>query len=150
MGVIILMACGPVRPGTTSPSSAGPGLTVFAAESDAFPSAAKAATEALDQAQVAGFDAPQRSKVSMEVVQLSIECVDPSPTCYAAVGRELKVSQLLFAQIEKGPKPKAVRVTVTLFDVGAGAAKHSAVKVFASEQEATLGVRDVVEEATRP
>ena len=127
-----------------------PTLAVLAAESDAFPQAARAATDSLARARVKGFDNPQLSKVSMEVVQLSIECVDATAACYAAVGKELKVNQLLFAQIEKGPKPKTLRVTVTLFDVDAATAKHSAVQVFPDEEDASYGIRYVVEEATRP
>jgi hypothetical protein len=148
--VIMVMACGPSRPATTPTQSATPTLAVLAAESDSFPKAAKAATEFLYRARVKGFDDPKLSKVSMEVVQLSIECVDATVACYAAVGKELKVNQLLFAQIEKGPTPKTLRVTVTLFDVDAATAKHSAVKVFPDEEDATYGIRDVVEEATRP
>lgn len=148
--VILVMACGGSRPHGAAPPAGKPALAVLPAESDAFPKAAKAATEYLGRARVRGFDEPQLSKVSMEVAQLSIECVEATVSCYSAVGKELKVNQLLFAQIENGPRPKSLRVTVTLFDVDAAAAKRSVVKVFDDEDDASYGMRDVVEEATRP
>lgn len=122
---------------------------VLPAESFAFPRAARATTESLIRAQVGGSGAPQLSKVSLEVVQLSIECVDPSAACYEAVGRSLTASRLLFAQIA-AVKRKQLKVTVTLFTVGADAPTTRVERVFASEDDATAGIAELVAEATRP
>src|SRR5690349_6979220 len=74
-------------------------LVALPAESAAFPNVARAATDSLSHAQVAGLGIAQVSKVSLEVVQISIECVDSSAACYQAVGRSLTANGLLFAQI---------------------------------------------------
>jgi hypothetical protein len=160
---IALSACGqPPRPAapaaspTSSVSTPPPSrarkagkLVVLPAESHAFPRAARATTQSLLQAQVAGVGAPQVSKVSLEVVQLSIECVDPSVECYEAVGRSLTANRLLFAQIAP-VKRRQLKVTVTLFAVGARRPKTTVEKVFASEDAAADGIAALVAEATRP
>jgi hypothetical protein len=124
-------------------------LVALPAESQAFPKVARAATDSLSRAQVTGLGAAQVSKVSLEVVQISIECVDPSAACYQAVGRSLTANGLLFAQIAT-LKRRQLKITVTLFDVDARALRMKAEKVFESEDEATAGVADLVAEATRP
>jgi hypothetical protein len=134
-----------VQPAPRTPEAK---LVVLPAESFAFPRAARATTESLIRAQVGG-GASLLSKVSLEVVQLSIECVDPSTECYEAVGRSLTASRLLFAQIA-AVKRKQLKVTVTLYTVGAKAPKTKAERVFASEDDATAGVAQLVAEATRP
>jgi len=124
-------------------------LVALPAESEAFPRVARAATDSLSRAQVSGLGVAHVSKVSLEVVQLSIECVDPSAACYQAVGRSLTANGLLFAQIA-AIKRRQLKITVTLFDVDAKAPRTKAEKVFASEDEATAGIADLVAEATRP
>ncbi|HSS01406.1 MAG TPA: hypothetical protein VLM79_30310 [Kofleriaceae bacterium] len=124
-------------------------LVALPAESEAFPSVARAATDSLSHAQVAGLGNAQVSKVSLEVVQISIECVDSSAACYQAVGRSLTANGLLFAQIA-ATKQRQLKVTVTLFDVDARASRTKAEKVFESEDEATAGIPELVAEATRP
>jgi hypothetical protein len=124
-------------------------LVVLPAESDAFPRAARATTESLLRAPLAQLGEPQVSKVSLEVVQLSIECVDATTECYEAVGRSLTANRLLFAQIA-AVKRKQLKVTVTLFTVGAKAPRTKAEKVFASEDDATAGIAELIAEATRP
>lgn len=115
------------------------------AESDAFPGAAKATTSALSGAKPTGVDETVASKVSMEVVQLSIECVDATPTCYEAAAKSLSASKLLFASIEsEGKKP---RVSVTMFDLGRS--PRTAEKTFDTEAAAIAGVSGLVAEATR-
>ena len=121
-------------------------LAVLPAESAKFPTAAKAITDSLTSANVAGVDRKEVSKVSLEVVQLSIECVEPTADCYQAVGKSLAANRLLFAQVSG--RSKQVKVTVTLFDVDAKSPK-TAHKTFGSEKEATAGVADLVAEATR-
>jgi hypothetical protein len=142
----------PAAPIAASASPAPPRpikLVALPAESLAFPKAAQAATDSLSRAQVSGLGAAQVSKVSLEVVQLSIECVDPSVACYVAVGRSLTANGLLFAQIARVQRQQ-LKVTVTLFDVDAKASKTRAEKVFASEDDATAGIAELVAEATRP
>jgi hypothetical protein len=137
---------------STTPTNGGKRTwAVLPAESDAFPIAARAATERLRRARVRGMDEPQVSKVSLEVVQLSIECVERTPGCYERVGKSLvpPANELLFAEIDEGPKPESVKVTVTLFDVDSKQRKKAAIKVFASEEDVVWGVADVVAEATK-
>ena len=122
-------------------------LAVLPAESDRFPTVARAITDSLASAKVSGVDRTQLSKVSLEVVQLSIECVEPSVTCYEQVGRSLAANRLLFAQLAPGAK-KQVHVTVTLFDVDTKA-PHTAERLYKNEKDATKGVADLVAEATR-
>jgi hypothetical protein len=121
-------------------------LLTLPVESDAFPNIAKAATSALAHAKVAGVDEHATSKVSIEVVQLSIECVDPTAACYDAAARSLAANKLLFAQIDvDGAKPK---VSITLFD-GASKQPKTVEHTFASEAAAVAGLDGLVSEATR-
>ena len=122
-------------------------LAILPTESDAFPKTASALTDSLKAARITGIDETQVASVSLEVVQLSIECVEPSDDCFQAVGKSLKANRLLFAQIA-GKKP-AVKVSVILFDVDAKARTGHAEKAFTSEQLATAGVQALVAEATR-
>jgi hypothetical protein len=151
LGLVLIAACGHAlsTPGVAS-VQAKVKLAVIPAESDQFPAAAKAASESMASAHVGGIDEMQISKVSLEVVQLSIECVDPTVACYQAIGRSLSANRLLFAQITAGDKPRQLRMTVTLFDVDTQLAKRTAEKVFASEDDATAGTAQLVAEATRP
>lgn len=120
-------------------------LVTLRAESDSFPAAAKAATSALSDAKPSGVDETVASKVSMEVVQLSIECVDATTACYEAAAKSLSANKLLFASIDsEGKKPK---VAVTLFDVGKQ--PKTAEKTFDNEAAAIAGVGGLVTEATR-
>ena len=121
-------------------------LLTLPAESDAFPAIAKAATTALSHAKVSGVDESGVSKVSIEVVQLSIECVDPIASCYDAAAKSLSANKLLFAQIDNdGVKPK---VTVTLFDRASKAPK-TAERTYATEAAAMAGLDGLISEATR-
>lgn len=147
-GLLGLAACHPKPPAAPAQATAAKvTLAVLPAESVAFPHAAQAATQSLAAATVSGVDETQLSKVSLEVVQLSIECVEQTTDCYAKVGKSLEANRLLFAQLAPDGN-KQVKVTVTLFDVDAREPKQ-AEKVYASEREATKGVADLVAEATR-
>ncbi len=141
---IFALACHPTTP--RKPGGAQVTLAVLPAESTTFPKAAHAITESLASATVAGVDRKQVTKVSLEVVQLSIECVEATPACYEKVGKSLAANRLLFAQLSGGKKH--VSVTITLFDVDAKSPK-TAKKTFGSEKEASAGVADLVAEATR-
>ena len=131
----------PVRPAVQ--------LAVIPAESNAFPRAARAVSASLAGARIGGIDETQVSKVSLEVVQLAIECVDPTDACYQAIGRSMAANQLLFARIDPGARKRQLKVTVTLYDVDARAARHTAQKVFASEDQAVEGMAALVAEATQ-
>ena len=123
-------------------------LAVIPVDSDAFPRAARALSASLTAAKVSGVDETTVSKVSLEVVQLSIECVDPTPACYAAIGRSMAANRLLFARIDRTHQ-RGLKISVTLFDVDAKAAARTAEKVFASEDAAAAGAAALVAEATR-
>ena len=151
--VISMMACGSARPVSVAPTTPPPRpqvkLTVIPAESYAFPRAANAVSESLTTATVGGVDQTSVSKVSLEVVQLSIECVDPSDACYQAIGRSMSANQLLFARIDTVTARRQLRVTVTLYDVDAKSAKRTAEKLFVNEDQAVAGAAALVAEATR-
>ncbi len=122
-------------------------LAVLPAESDKFPEAAKAVSISLAGATIAGVDDKQVAGVSLEVAQLSIECVEHTVVCYTKVGRSLSANRLLFAEIAAEGK-KRLRVTVTLFDVDARK-PHSARRVFANEKEASEKIDELVSEVSR-
>jgi hypothetical protein len=145
-----MMACGHAPPAPVPPAPPSKvQLAVIPAESDAFPRAARAVSASLAAAKVSGIDETRVSKVSLEVVQLSVECVDPTRACYEAIGRSMAANRLLFARIGRGAARRQLKITVTLFDVDARAEQRTAEKVFATEAEATAGVAALVEEVTR-
>lgn len=153
--LIGLMGCTPASTKTVTaptPPLDKKSWTVLPAESDEFPIAARAATERLRRARLRGMAEPQMSKVSLQVVQLSVECVEHTPNCYTAVAQSLQppTSEMLFAEIEQGPRKESIKVTVTLFDVMEKKRKKAASKVFPSEEDVVWGVADVVAEATKP
>jgi hypothetical protein len=150
LGCMVLAACGLGRGKPKSaPVVAKTRLAVLPAESDSFPKVAEELSRSLASARVAGVDDMQLSKVSLEVVQLSIECVDPTTACYSAVGKSLNVNKLLFAQLAS--TSNSVTVTLSCFFFSdASAAKKTAEKVFANEAEASAGVAGLVAEATQP
>jgi hypothetical protein len=152
-GILSMMACGPARPVPVAPTPPRPRpkiqLTVIPAESDAFPRAAQAVSTSLSEARIDGVDATSVSKVSLEVVQLSIECVDPTDACYQAIGRSMSANRLLFARIGPGPTRRQLRVTVTLYDVDGRSAKRTADRLFPTEDQAVAGAAALVAEATR-
>lgn len=151
-----MVAMGCAHPPPPSPPPAPPApppskiqLAVIPADSDAFPRAARAVSASLATARVPGVDATTLSKVSLEVVQLSIECVEPTAACYEAIGRSMAANRLLFARIDGGATRRGLKITVTLFDVDARAAVRSAQRAFATEDDATTGVAALVAEVTR-
>src|SRR4051812_47097520 len=152
-GILSMMACGPARPVPAAPRPPPPRrairLTVIPADSDAFPRAARAVTASLSSARITGVDTTAVSKVSLEVVQLSVECVDPTDACYQAIGKSMATNRLLFARIDPGASRRELKVTVTLYDVDAGSATHTAAKLFSTEDQAVAGIPALVSEATR-
>lgn len=147
-----MMACSHSRPAPapmTPPPPSSIRLAVIPADSDVFPRAARALSALLSDAKLQGIDETQVSKVSLEVVQLSVECVDATTACYGAIGRSMAANRLLFARIDGGATKRQLKVTVTLFDVDASSEARSAERVFASEDEATAGVAALVREVAR-
>lgn len=144
--VAAIVGCAHSQPVATTAPIAKIKLLTLPTESDAFPAIASAATTALGHAHVNSVDEQATTKVSIEVVQLSIECVDPSASCYEAAARSLSANKLLFAQVDvDGKKPK---VSVTLFDRANRAVKTVA-HTFATEADAVAGLDGLVAEATR-
>ena len=147
---LVLCACGGHSPPPVAPAPPKVvTLAVLPAESDTFPVAAKATTDSLSRAHITGVDRTQVSKVSLEVVQLSIECVEATPACYQQVGKTLAADRLLFAQIAPGPKKKQLKVTVSLFDVQVAGEPKTAEKVFRSEKDAESGIDALVGEVAK-
>jgi hypothetical protein len=146
-----VMACGGAHPPPVEPAApaAKLQLAVIPAESDAFPGAARALSASLASAKLAGVDETRLSKASLEVVQLSIECVDATDACYQAIGRSMAANRLLFARIDGGAKQTQLKVTVTLYDVDARAVKRTRQRTFDSEGEASAGAAALVAEVTR-
>jgi hypothetical protein len=84
----------------------------------------------------------------MEVAQLAIECTQPTPACYGAVGQSLEADQLLWAELHAGSarQPK-IRVAVVLYDVRAGNAPTRVEKTFEGPQAAREGIAALVDGA---
>lgn len=104
-------------------------------------------------AHVPGATAHSQATVTIEDAQLSVECVESTAACYAAVGKSLGANRLVFAEITKGgkkKKPAGIKVTVTLFDVDAGAVTRSSDRSFKKEAEAVSAVKDLVDAALGP
>jgi hypothetical protein len=125
-------------------------LAVLPVDGDAFPQIAASLNNALHDVKVKGVDDYFLSKVTLEVVQLSIECVQPTSDCYSAVGKSLSANKLLLghiAPVGKKRRDKSVRVTITLFDVDAGEAANVVDRIFKTPELASQGASDLVAEA---
>jgi hypothetical protein len=144
--VLLAAACKPVAHPGDPPHKVR--LAVFPAESADFPKMAKATTDALTGAKVNGIEDTLVAKTSLGDAQLLIECNEPTPDCYQAVGKSLEADRLLFAVIATQPKKK-LKVEIVLFDVGARRPWGHAEKTFASEAEASAGLASLVTEATK-
>jgi hypothetical protein len=128
-------------------------LAVLPVDSDTFPQIAASLNNALHGVKIAGVDDYFLSKVTLEVVQLSIECVQPTSECYAAVGKSLSANKLLLAhiaQVGRRRRDKSVRVTITLFDVDGGEAANVVDRIFKTPELASQGAQDLVAEAAQP
>jgi hypothetical protein len=156
VGVLLLFGCAHAPPRrAAAPLPAAPKvrtkLAVLPVDADQFPLIAEALNRALHDVKVAGVDDYFLSKVALEVVQLSIECVQPTSECYKAAGKSLAANKLLLAHITalgKRKKDRTVRVTVTLFDVDAGEASNVVDRVYRTPELASEGAGDLVAEAT--
>jgi hypothetical protein len=126
-------------------------LAVLPIDGDQFPQIAESLNNAFRAVKVKGVDDYFLSKVTLEVVQLSIECVQPTSACYTAVGKSLGANKLLLGHvvaIGKRKRDKSVRVTITMFDCEAGEAANVVDRVYRTPELASQGVGDLVAEAT--
>jgi hypothetical protein len=126
-------------------------MAIMPVEGDVFPKLVKALNGELTDATVGGVQRTFVSKVSLEVVQISIECVDPTAACWTAAGKSLNADRLLFAQIEpvaepKKKKKKSVHLRVTLFDVHKGEAIGDTDHTYKTEDEAVAASRGLLTE----
>jgi hypothetical protein len=143
--LLVLAACPPQAPRDPKHKVT---LFVFPAESADFPKTAKAATDAMSSAKVVGVEQTTVAKTSLGDAQLLIECNEPTPDCYQAVGKSLSADRLLFTVIATQPNKK-VKISVTEFDVGARRAWSHAEKVFATDAEASAAMAGLVGEAAK-
>jgi hypothetical protein len=102
--------------------------------------------EQLRDVKVAGVDDYFVSKVTLEVIQLSIECVEQTVECYAAVGKSLAANYLLFGTIVGGTRKrdKSVKVVLSLFDVASASFTRTAERQFKNGDEAMRGTSELV------
>jgi hypothetical protein len=148
---VALASCGGAPPPASSPSSAKQvKVVVLPVESPVFPKSAKLATDLLRRARLKDIPESTLSKVSLEIVQLQIECVEPTLDCYEAVGKTLAADLLLFGELEPGPRAGQLKFTVSLFDVAAKSWKRRATRLFATEDDAAYDMKLVVQDATKP
>ena len=125
-------------------------LAVLPSDPLLFADIAHALDRQLSQARLSGVGPMVRANVSMEVAQLTLECVSPTDDCYTQVGRFLGVDRLLWGSITRDPLSPGVRVTVVLLDVKRGAAVARAEQSFAQSEAAIGGLRKLVDRATGP
>jgi len=111
------------------------------------PGVAQVVNERMSKIKPAGTSATVKAAVSMEVAQLAIECIQPTPACYTAVGRSLNADRLMWAEVEPGADDDKLRLTVVLFDVQAGTAPKRVRGTFADVQAARAGAADLVDRA---
>ncbi|HEY5453547.1 MAG TPA: hypothetical protein VIQ54_32565 [Polyangia bacterium] len=104
------------------------------------PVVARAVNDEMSRVKLAGASAGTKAAVSMEVAQLAIECIEPTPACYRAVGHSLGADRLMWAEIDPGDK---IRVSVMFFDVSAGTTSKK-VGTFDGVQAARAGVAELV------
>src|SRR5689334_444824 len=74
-------------------------LAVLPVDPDQFPQVAQRLNVAFHDVKVAGIDDYFLSKVTLEVVQLSIECLQPTNECYTAAGKSLAANRILLGQV---------------------------------------------------
>jgi hypothetical protein len=129
-------------------------LAVLPVESDQYPRLAKGVNGVFHDIQVPGVDDYFLSRVTLEVAQLAIECVDVTNTCWSAVGKSLTSDRLLMAQIGRGSpknrKDRSISLTVTYFDVSAAQPLQTVNKAFKNEDDALRGMKDLIDSVIAP
>jgi hypothetical protein len=121
-------------------------LTWLPAESISGGKLAKSVNEELGQVSLPGAAAGVKSAVSMEVAQLAIECTEPTPRCYTAVGRSLGADEMVWAELGVGHSSRDVRVALLLYDVRVGAAPKRVERTFDNVEAARAGVSSLVQQ----
>jgi len=111
------------------------------------PVVARAVNDEMSRVKLAGASAGTKAAVSMEVAQLAIECIEPTPACYRAVGHSLGADRLMWAEIDPGDDK--IRVSVMFFDVSSGETSRK-VGTFEGVQAARAGVAQLVAFAADP
>jgi hypothetical protein len=129
-----------------TPASAPVRLAWLPVETRDSATLAGALNERLARVPVEGVAKTFRAPVSMEMAQLAIECIEPTPRCYAAVGRSVGADRLLWAEVDRGARG-AVTVRVSLFDAGAGAIVKKAEHAYPTAAAARAGVGALLEGA---
>jgi len=154
MGLALAGGCAtaPTRPPTETPRPAVTPkarlkLAVLPVEGDVFPRLAQEINDKLGKVQLSAVDDYFVSRATLEVVQLSIECVELTTACFSSVGKSLAAQRLLFAQLQGGAKrrDKSVKVVFTLFDVPSGQVARTAEKQFKNEDEAQHGFVELLD-----
>ena len=116
-------------------------LAWLPAEGYSFPEVAAVLNSDLEGARLLGVDYRFKAPVSMEVAQLSLECIQPTPTCYAKVGRSLEASRLLWADLAAtGEGGRGLKVTLVLFDVDGGKIVRRSEAAFEGKEAAMTGL----------
>jgi hypothetical protein len=140
-------------------------LAVLPVDNEIYPRLAKTLNGLFREVQVQGIDDYFMSKVTLEVVQLSIECVEPTSACYTMVGKSLASQRLLLAQVGPlHPAPAAgksrrrdkkqqeaadgsLKVTITYFNVEDETPSNVVDGVFKTEDDAAGGLAEMVQKA---
>jgi hypothetical protein len=112
------------------------------------PAVAAALDRHLEAAPIPDLGRKTRAPVSMEVAQLTLECIEAEPRCYRLVGEHLRVNRLLWAELTAPDKRGApLRATVFLFDVDRATEVSRAERVFAGPEAAVAGFAALVAQA---
>jgi hypothetical protein len=153
-GLAMLVGCAhrtpAVRPHVVvepPPPPKGIRLAVLPVESDGFPELAEWVSSLLADVRVAGVDEYFKPRVALEVVQLSIECVDPTPACYTQVGKSLRANKLLMAVITGGSghhRKRPVKLRIILFDVDQQREIRATERQFKNQDQALADAEDLV------
>jgi hypothetical protein len=114
------------------------------------PAIAQAVNERMSAVRPTGTSTSVKAAVSMEVAQLAIECIQPTPACYGAVGRSLGADRLMWAELEPSSDDEKIRLSVVVFDVHAGTAPRRVAETFAGTAAAREGAAGLVDRATGP
>jgi hypothetical protein len=116
---------------------------------DAFdmPAVASVVNDHMSRARPPGTGESTKAAVSMEVAQLAIECIQPTPACYTAVSRSLGADRLMWAELDPSAADDKIKITVVVFDARVGTASRRA-GTYDGEQAARAGAADLVAHAT--
>jgi hypothetical protein len=133
---------GPARAPVTAHAPPSVRLAVLPPDALLFSDVAAALNEQLGQARIngEGHAKAMMGNVSMEVAQLSLECVSPTDECYTAVGRFLQVDRLLWGQVTRDQDQAGIKVSIVLLDVSTGTPIARAERTF---PEAAAAIRDL-------